>query len=156
MSRRVVLGGLAAASLGALTLAFWVQYGLGYPPCSLCLQARLPHYALIVLGGLALRFDRPAAGLVAAMALLLVAFTISLTHVGVEAGRLPLPEGCVARPTGPGLEELRASLMQQTRPSCAQSGPAVLGLTMAAWHALTALALALAAALALSPPRRER
>jgi disulfide bond formation protein DsbB len=156
MPAHLVLAGLVAASLGALALAFWVQYGLGYPPCSLCLQARLPHYALVVAGGLALWLRRPNAGLALALVLLLAAFTVSLRHVGVEAGWLPVPDGCVATSTGGDLEDLRSSLMAQTRPSCDQPGPTVLGFTMAAWHAAAALALALAAALALSARARRR
>ncbi len=154
-SARLVLAALVAASAVALGLAFWVQYGLGYPPCSLCLRARLPHYALIVGGGLALWFDRPRAGLALASAALFAAITISLTHVGVEAGWLPLPGGCVAQPSGGGLDDLRASLLAQTRPSCDQPGPSVFGLSMAVWHALGAMALAVLAALALSRPERR-
>jgi len=151
---RVVLAGLVAASLVALALAFWVQYGLGYPPCSLCLRARLPHYALLVAGGLGLWFARPRAGLAAALVALFAAFVISLVHVGVEGGWVALPGGCVAEPTGAGLDDLRAALMAQTRPSCDQPGPEFGGLSMATWHALTAMALALAAANALSRPGR--
>ncbi len=151
---RVVLAGLLAASLVALALAFWVQYGLGYPPCSLCLQARLPHYALLLAGGLALAFARPRAGLAVALVALFAAFVVSLVHVGVEGGWVALPGGCVAEPAGAGLDDLRAALMAQTRPSCDQPGPAFGGLSMATWHALVAMALALATATALSRPDR--
>jgi disulfide bond formation protein DsbB len=153
---RGVLAVLVAASAIALALAFWVQYGLGYPPCSLCLRARLPHYALIAGGGLALWFGWARTGLALALAALFAALTISLTHVGVEAGWLPLPGGCVAAPGGGDLDDLRESLLAQTRPSCDQPGPSLGGLSMAAWHALAALALALAAAVALSRPERRR
>jgi disulfide bond formation protein DsbB len=155
-ANRRVLAALVAASALALGVAFWVQYGLGYPPCSLCLRARLPHYALIAAGGTALWFDRPLAGLTLALAALVAAFTISLTHVGVEAGWLELPGGCVAQPGGSDLDELRSSLLAQTRPSCDQPGPTLFGLSMAAWHALGALVLALGAAVALTRPRNGR
>ncbi|MFP4125077.1 MAG: disulfide bond formation protein B [Alphaproteobacteria bacterium] len=151
---RLVLAALVTTSAAALALAFWVQHGLGYPPCSLCLRARLPHYVVIAAGALALWFDRPRAGLTLALAALFAAITISLTHVGVEAGWLPLPGGCVAEPGGAGLDERRSALLAQTQPSCDQPGPSVFGLSMAAWHALVVLALALAAALALSRPAR--
>ncbi|NBB71493.1 MAG: disulfide bond formation protein B [Alphaproteobacteria bacterium] len=151
---RVVLAGLLAISLGALALAFWVQYGLGYPPCSLCLRARLPHYALLLAGGLGLGFARPRAGLAAALVALFAAFAISLVHVGVEGGWVALPGGCVAAPGGAGLDDLRTALMAQTRPSCDQPGPEFGGLSMATWHALVALALAVVAATALSRPGR--
>ncbi len=150
ISSRLVLALLMTASAVALALAFWVQHGLGYPPCSLCLRARLPHYALLAGGGLALWLGRPRAGIAVALVALFVAVVVSLTHVGVEAGWLPLPGGCVAQPGGGGLDDLRASLMAQTRPSCDQPGPDFLAVSMAAWHALTAMTLALVAAIALS------
>jgi len=153
---RIVLAALVAASLGALGLAFWVQYGLGYPPCSLCLRARLPHYAIILTGGLALWFAQPRAGLAAALAALFAAFVISLVHVGVEAGWAALPGGCVAEPASARLDDLRTALMAQTRPSCDQPAPAFGGLSMPTWHALATLALAFAAATALSRPDRGR
>ena len=156
LSARLLLAALVVASTAALALAFWVQYGLGYPPCSLCLRARLPHYAVIAAGALALWLDRPRVGLGLAVAALFAAITISLTHVGVEAGWLPLPGGCVAQPGSSGLDELRTALMAQTRPGCDQPGPSVLGLSMAGWHALGAMALALVGAHGLSRPARRR
>lgn len=156
ISARLVLAALVTASAAALALALWVQHGLGYPPCSLCLRARLPHYAVMATGTLALWLDRPRAGLTLALTALFAAITISLTHVGVEAGWLPLPGGCVAEPGAGGLADRRTALLAQTRPSCDQPGPSVFGLSMAAWHALVALALALAAAVALSRPARRR
>ncbi len=155
MTERSVLALLIAASAAALALAFVVQYGLGYPPCSLCERARLPHYALVLTGGLALGLGRPRLGLFAALAALLAAVAISLTHVGVEAGWLPPLAGCEADPSATSIDELRASLLAQTRPSCAQPGPTVLGFSMAAWHAVAAIALAVTAALGLSREDRE-
>lgn len=145
-----VLAALMASSAFALALALWVQYGFGYPPCSLCERARLPHLALLIAGALALWWRRPRLGLVAALVAFLAVITISLTHVGVEAGWVAVPGGCEAQPTGSELGDLRSALMAQTQPSCAQPGPKLAGLSMAAWHALAGLALAAVAATALS------
>lgn len=156
MAERYVLAALIAASVVALALAWYVQLVLGHPPCSLCLRARWPHYVLVAGGGLALCAGRSRLGLWLALAALFAALVISLTHVGVEAGWLPLPGGCVAQPTGGGLDDLRASLMAQTRPSCDQPGPSFFGVSMPQWHALATLALALAAASMLSVRARRR
>jgi disulfide bond formation protein DsbB len=153
---RLSLALLIAASLGALGVAFTVQYGLGYAPCSLCVLARWPHVAVVVLGGGALATGRPRTGLVLAIAALLAAFAISLRHVGVEAGWLALPDACRVPDVGGGLDQLRGAMLAQTRPGCDIAGPSLLGLTMAAWHALASVALALFAAAAITsrPTRR--
>ena len=156
MADRNVLAALVGASLAALALAWYVQLVLGYPPCSLCLRARWPHYVLVAGGVLALYRGRPRAGLWLALATFFAALAISLTHVGVEAGWLPLPGGCVAQPGGGELDDLRSALMAQTRPSCDQPGPDFAGVSMPKWHALAALALALTAGAALSRGDRRR
>jgi len=153
---RYVLAALIGASLVALALAWYVELVLGYPPCSLCLRARWPHYLLVAGGALALYLGRPRPGLWLALAAFFAALVISLTHVGVEAGWLPLPGGCVAQPTGDGLDDLRASLMTQTRPGCDQPGPAVLGISMPRWHAVASLGLAVATGAVLSRSDRRR
>jgi disulfide bond formation protein DsbB len=147
---RLSLAFLIAASLGALGLAFAVQYGLGYAPCSLCVLARWPHAAFVVLGAVALAKGWHRTGLVLAMVALLAAFAISLRHVGVEAGWLSLPDACRVPDVSGGLDQLRGAMLAQTQPGCDIEGPSVFGLTMAAWHALAAAGLALFAATMLS------
>ncbi len=150
-SERSTLAGLTAASLAALTLAHFVQYGLGYPPCALCLQARLPHWAVLLIGPLGLYLGRPRLALWLVLAALVAAFAISLAHVGVEAGWLPLPGGCAVSPFEPTTQgDLRTALLARTQPSCDQPGPAWLGVSMASWHAAAALLLAALAAVTLS------
>ncbi|MFW5681039.1 MAG: disulfide bond formation protein B [Pseudomonadota bacterium] len=153
---RLALAVLILASLGSLGLAFTVQYGLGYAPCSLCVLARWPHAAVVVLGGLAFAKGWYRAGLGLAMAALLAAFAISLRHVGVEAGWLPLPDSCRVPDETGGLDQLRGAMLAQTQPACDIEGPSVLGLTMAAWHALAAATLALVAASVLSRGSERR
>lgn len=156
MMQRIVLAALVAASLAALAVAYAVQYGLGYPPCALCETARWPHYAVIALGGLCLYLGATRAGLAAVMLALVVAFAVSLRHVGVEAGWLTLPSGCTVDPTATPAGDLRRTLMAQTQPSCDQPGPMLLGVSMPMWHAAAALVLAAGAALALTLEARRR
>ena len=156
MVDRWLLTLLVLGSLGALALALFVQYGLGYAPCSLCIQARYPHVAIVVLGGgaLALRWHR--LGLTAVSLALVAAFAISLRHVGVEAGWLALPEACRVPDVTGGIDALRQAMLAQVQPGCDVEGPSVFGLSMAGWHVLASLVLALTAALALSRPLRVR
>jgi disulfide bond formation protein DsbB len=153
MGERGVVLGLTAASAAALALALTVQHGFGYPPCSLCVQARLPHWIILGIGPLALYCRRYRLGLGLIVMALVVAFTISLRHVGVEAGWLPLPNSCAIDPLASPTGDLRSALMAQTQPSCDQPGPAFLGASMAAWHAGVALSLAFIGALTLSRGR---
>lgn len=151
MSERGVLLVLMAASIGALAVAHVVQYGLGYPPCALCVQARLPHWAIVSIGLLSLYVGRARLGLWLVLAALVAAFAISLGHVGVEAGWRPLPGGCAVDPFEPAPGgTLRSALLAQTQPSCDQPGPTSLGVSMASWHAAAALLLAGLAAITLS------
>ena len=150
--QRLTLAGAIAASAGALGSALFVQHVLGYAPCSLCLLARWPHLAVILLGGAALALGRPRTGLVVVVAAMLVAFAVSMRHAGVETGWLPLPESCRTGAVGGGLDTLRATMLGQTQPACDLAGPSLLGLSMARWHAVAALVLAAAAARALSRP----
>lgn len=152
----LVLGGLVGASILALGLAFFVQYGLGYAPCPLCVLARWPHVAVIAIGVVALLSGAERAGLLLAMFALLVAFAISLRHAGVEAGSLALPGACAGVAPASDLDGLRSAILLQNQPSCGVPGPSVLGLSMAVWHALGALGLATIAATGLMVARGRR
>lgn len=156
MAERSVLALLIAASGAALTLALFVQHGLGYAPCSLCELARLPHLAVLVLGGLALWRGWTRAGLVAASLALVAAFAISLQHVGVEHGWLAVPDSCVVPNVANDLSSLRNALMAQTQPGCDQPGPRFFGLSMAQWHLLATLSLGAIATSALIRPASRR
>ena len=81
---------LSAATLGAVLV---MQYGYDYAPCKLCLTERLPYYAALPLGLIALfapeRLARLALGL-AALGLLYGA-GVGIYHAGAEWGFWPGP-----------------------------------------------------------------
>ena len=60
---------LVVGAVGTLAAALYFQFVLGYVPCKLCLEERIPYYAAIPLGILALvlpeRLSRLALGLAA-------------------------------------------------------------------------------------------
>jgi len=85
---RLKTAGLWLALVAAVTVgaALVLQYGYGYVPCKLCLTERLPYYAAVPLGLVALfapeRLARLALGL-AALGLLYGA-GVGIYHAGAE------------------------------------------------------------------------
>jgi disulfide bond formation protein DsbB len=140
---------LLVASAAALGFALGSQYLGGLAPCPLCIYQRWPYVGVLALAGAALVAPWPRA-LLALCALALAGNALLAGyHVGVEQGWFALPAGCEAVGIGTAttVEELRA-LLAAAAPRCDEVAWSFLGLSMAAWNGLLALALALIAALA--------
>ncbi|MCJ2018883.1 disulfide bond formation protein B [Methylobacterium sp. E-065] len=134
---------ISAATLGAVLV---MQYGYGYSPCKLCLTERLPYYAAVPLGLIALfapeRIARMALGL-AALGLLYGA-GIGVYHAGAEWGFWPGPTDCGGG-TGanPGQVGDFLNTLQTTKVvDCSVAALRVLGVSLAGWNALLAFLLA--------------
>ncbi|WP_439578711.1 disulfide bond formation protein B [Elioraea sp.] len=144
MSRVLLLGPLAAAA--ALAVAYASQYWGGLPPCPLCLWQRWPYWAALALGLVALAL--PARLAVGALAVLAVLFlgnaAIAGLHAGVEWGfwPSPLPE-CVVDAGAPAatVDDLLHALRPLPAIPCDEAAIRLLGLSMAGWNALYALAV---------------
>ena len=145
---RVKTTGLWLAILAALIVGsvLVMQYGYGYAPCKLCLTERLPYYAAVPLGLIALfapvRLARLALGL-AALGLLYGA-GVGVYHAGAEwdfwAGPTDCGGGTGANPSqiGAFLNALQAT----TVVDCSVAALRVLGVSLAGWNALASFALA--------------
>ena len=144
MSRALLLGPLAAAA--ALAVAYASQYWGGLPPCPLCIWQRWPYWAAIGLGLVALALParlRPAALAVTA-ALFLGNAAIAALHAGVEWGFWPSPvPECVVEGSAPAasVDDLLRALRPLPAIACDEAAIRVLGLSMAGWNALYALAV---------------
>ena len=145
---RLKTAGLWLAILSAAILAavLVMQYGYGYAPCKLCLTERLPYYAALPLGLIALfapeRLARIALGL-AALGLLYGA-GIGIYHAGAEWGFWPGPTDCGGG-TGanPGQVGDFLNALQTTKVvDCSVAALRVLGVSLAGWNALLAFRLA--------------
>jgi len=146
-----------ALSLGTLLGAWYFQYVLGYPPCPLCLQQRIPYYMVIplslVLTGAA-RWEAPRWLLAAGLAVILIAALCSTAfgayHAGIEWRFWPGPTDC----TGP-LADLNTggSLLDQLNSvrvvRCDQAAWRFVGISLAGYNALISLAMAAIAGYAL-------
>jgi disulfide bond formation protein DsbB len=137
---------LAIFSFLILGAVLVLQYGYGYAPCKLCLTERLPYYAAVPLGLIALlapaRLGRIALGL-AALGLLYGA-GIGIYHAGAEWGFWPGPTDCGGG-TGanPGQVGDFLNALQSTKVvDCSVAALRVLGISLAGWNALASFVLA--------------
>lgn len=146
-ARNAALLILAAAS--ATIAGAWIYEWLGYIPCDLCLEGRLPHYAGIPLAALtALAAQRgwagcARAGFFALALLFLAGAALALYHSGVEWKLFAGPSDCTgpmtsSRSTEEFLRQLRTVKVMR----CDEPSLWVLGLTLANWNAVILLALA--------------
>jgi disulfide bond formation protein DsbB len=141
----VALGGMATI-LGA----WYFQYMLGYQPCALCLEQRMPYYAAIPLAVLAAvtalaeaprQATRVGLGLIAII--MILGALLGLYHAGIEWKWWTGPLECSGTPGALGsagnlLERVEATHIVR----CDEAAWRFLGLSLAGWNVLISLALA--------------
>jgi disulfide bond formation protein DsbB len=123
------------------------QYGFGLHPCDFCLYQRYPYAVVIGCGVLAfaLRAAGLRARLLVALAMLALGMTamLGLIHTGIERDWLDYAGGCVAQAApGASIEDLRTAIAAAPLVSCAEVAFTFLGISMASWNVLYALAAA--------------
>lgn len=151
-----------ALSLATLLGAWYFQYVLGYPPCPLCLQQRIPYYVVIPLSlilAIAARARAPrwllALGFVVILVATLCGAALGAYHAGVEWGFWPGPTDC----SGP-LADLGGggSLLDQLNAihvvRCDRAAWRFLGISLAGYNTLISLAMAALAGYALLARKR--
>ncbi len=129
-------------SLGLLGGAFAFQYIGGLAPCKLCLTARWPHAAAIVIGVLALTLGwrfLPWLGALAAAA----TSAVGVYHTGIERHWWQGPTSCSSGP----IDQMDASaLLDQILAApivrCDEVAWALGGISMASWNAILSAGLA--------------
>lgn len=129
----------------ALAAALVSQFVFGLRPCDLCVLQRYPYAMIVVLGGVAALLIRKKAALLIPFSLLLASLFfldagIAAYHVGVEQGWIEGPAACSGSATATTLDALRAQLAGAPLVSCKDAAFVFLGLSMAGWNMLYALA----------------
>ncbi|MFZ3354499.1 MAG: disulfide bond formation protein B [Xanthobacteraceae bacterium] len=152
-----------AISLATLLGAWFFQFVLGYPPCPLCLQQRIPYYIVIPLalilalaarGGVSPRLV--AAGLSVILIAVLCGAALGTYHAGVEWHFWAGPTDC----SGP-LGDLSSggSLLDQLKSvhvvRCDQAAWRFLGISLAGYNVLISLGMAAIAAYGLAASRKQ-
>jgi disulfide bond formation protein DsbB len=132
---------------------------LGLVPCALCLLERWPYRAAIVLGLLASALPRVPAHVARAFLLvaLLAGVGLGLTHLGVEQGWWPdpLPECRAPAFQGGSIAQRLAAMPARPAKPCDEPTYLIPGLPLSMAAMDMVLNLALAAAVAISWPRRR-
>ncbi|MGQ3357077.1 MAG: disulfide bond formation protein B [Phreatobacter sp.] len=153
---------IAAAATGTILGAYVFEFVVGLPPCPLCLQQRVPYYAVIPasLAVAAMAWRRwPGAivrlGLLALAGLMIWGAGLGVYHAGAEWGFWQGPTTC-AQPTA--IARNPADLLRQLQTAkpladCTVAAWRFLGLSLAGWNVVIASALALVALAAASRPR---
>lgn len=140
-----------AIALGTLLGAWYFQFVLGYLPCPLCLDQRIPYYVVIPLSlllAIAARASAPrpliAVGFLVILASVLAGAALATYHAGVEWHFWPGPTDC----SGP-LANLSSggSLFDQLQHPihvvrCDQAAWRLLGISLAGYNVLISLAMA--------------
>lgn len=139
---------LLLGGAGPLLFALFVQYVLKLPPCHYCILQRYP-YALPTLAGLlaflpALRMYRRTLLLVGVLGWLATT-GIALWHVGIEQGIIVEQGGCSAAALSGPADAIRAQILNAPLVACNAVAASFLGISMAAWNAMGALALTILA-----------
>lgn len=151
-----------ALSLATLLGAWYFQYALGYLPCHLCLEQRIPYYVIIPLSlivAIAARARTPRALVVFGLAVLGIAAlcgaALGVYHAGIEWGFWAGPTDCTGS-----LSDLKSggSLYDQLNSirvvPCDKAAWRLLGISLAGYNALISLLMAGLAGLGLLPARK--
>lgn len=142
---------VALAAMATILGAWFFEYVLGYAPCPLCLQQRIPYYvaiplAVIVAAGALKGYPRRwlALGLAAIALVMLVSAGLGIHHAGIEWKWWPGPTTCgTLGELGSGNLLERAQAARIIR--CDEAAWRFLGLSLAGYNVLISLALAGAA-----------
>jgi disulfide bond formation protein DsbB len=139
------------AGLGAATIlgAYFFQYVLGYLPCPLCFEQRIPYYiaipfALVVAIAATRSAPRPVVigGLALLGLIMMVSAGLGAYHAGVEWKWWPGPPDCSGPLTGMGSAgDLLQRMQSQTVVRCDDAAWRFLGISLAGYNVLISLAL---------------
>jgi disulfide bond formation protein DsbB len=134
-------------ALAALCIAWLAQYGFGLAPCELCYWQRYGYWAAIALGVVAILQPARTSPRQVALWLLTLAFVatagIALFHVGVEQKWWQGFTSCTGQITaGMTAEELQQAILNAPIVRCDEPAWTMVGLSMAGYDLLYALALA--------------
>lgn len=146
-------------------LSAWIIQWMGYEPCALCFQQRLPYHvgtpllalaSFMELVGTASRRTRNML-----VVLALVSFTagtaLAANHVGVEQGYWPGPSACSARVLDTSsLEAFAAQIGTFQMVSCSTPSFTLLGFSLAWWNLFTSLLITGILAFSLLQPRLQK
>lgn len=144
---------IALVLFATLCGAWYFQYQLGYVPCPLCYQQRIPYYFAIPLGLLLAAASYVAApgnlirfGLYLLALILIVSAGLGIYHAGIEWKFWQGPTTCASGPpTNAPIGNILESIQNIRAVPCDEAAWRFLGISLAGYNALISAALALVA-----------
>ena len=134
---------MIAASGSALLLlgAFGFEHIGDMAPCKMCIWARWPHGAAVLVGLIGALFSRRIIALMGGCAALTTAL-ISTYHAGVEQGWWEGPSTCTAQPLGEmSAAEALAKILEAPVVRCDEIPWELFSISMAGWNAIVSFGL---------------
>lgn len=146
---RRVAWAIIAAGIGAVAVAYTLQFGFGIEPCVLCLYQRGPYALAAGLAGIILvkpHSPRREAFIInVCAAIFLGGAGLAFYHVGVEQQWWASAAACGGGPVGRlGVEQLKELLTQKPAKSCDLVDWTFLGISIATYNVVASIALAVA------------
>jgi disulfide bond formation protein DsbB len=140
---------VALGAMATILGAWFFQYALGYLPCELCLQQRIPYYvaiplAVLVATGALKGWPRPwlALGLVLIAVVMFAGAGLGVYHAGVEWKWWAGPTACGGTLGDLGSAGDLLSRVETTRViRCDEAAWRFLGISLAGYNVLIALVL---------------
>jgi disulfide bond formation protein DsbB len=151
--RRAALAVLAIAA-ATVAGALFFEHGLGYLPCPLCLDQRIPYYvgmpvaAATALAAHLRSWRLAGIGFVLLALIFLVSAGLGTYHAGVEWHLWEGPQSCAAA-GGPSssMPDFLKRLNEVRVVSCTDAAWRLFGISLAGWNVLISLGLAALAAM---------
>lgn len=138
---------MVTISVLSLTFAFFVEYVLKIPPCTLCIYQRIPYVALIIIGLYGIYSDRfPQIIFVLIIAAILSSIAISGYHSAVERGLFAGSSICnpdVIMPDDLSIEQIKEMLYNREVATCTKAPFRIIFLSMTEWNCLFNIGLLL-------------
>ena len=143
-NNKFILNSILALSILSLTIAYFIQYILGYKPCNLCLIERIPYLVSLILISFVFivnRFEKVIAGIV--LLFFIFGSVVSFYHVGIEQGFFSESLVCDLGSTNENVskEDLLKQLQNNTPVSCKDVTFRFLGLSLATINTIISILL---------------
>ncbi len=132
-------------AIGSLSLAFFTEFVLGFPPCDLCLYQRWPYFALMLISLIAMQLKKyEKLFLCLVFVSILSSIGISGYHTAIERGLFEGSSQCnpdVNMPDNLSPAQIREQLYTRAVATCTKPPFKVMMLSMTEWNLLFNIAL---------------
>ena len=140
---KLLLNGILAFSILSLSIAYFIQYGLGHKPCNLCIIERIPYITAIILISLIFMINKYEK-VISSIILVFFVFgaVVSFYHFGIEQGFFSESLICELSNNSPlNKEELLDQLKKAEIVSCKEVTFRFLGLSLATINTIISVIL---------------